>query len=280
MSLPSDHTQQGRLPADSLRAALAWWEEAGVDVPSVKPARARKPARPAPAQNRDGSSAARSIPKGVPKPQNPATATVAAGSTELIARAAAAAKAAPTLDALKAVIEGFEAADLTANATQAVFARGSVDADIMVIGEAPGREEDQAGQPFVGPAGQLLDKMLASIGLSDNSVYITNLCNWRPINNRTPSPEQIALCQPFINRHIELKAPKHILLVGGAALEALTGQRGLMKLRGNWQTLSIGETDIPAMPLYHPAFLLRRPELKRDAWHDLLTFKAKASGAN
>ncbi len=159
-----------------------------------------------------------------------------------------------------------------------VFARGNPKAEIMAIGEAPGVQEDETGKPFVGPAGQLLDKMFAANELDEKNLYITNVCNWRPPNNRNPTEDELALCAPFITRHMELVAPKIIVIIGGVSLQVLTGKTGIMKARGQWQELSIGDTKTPAMPLYHPAFLLKRPELKKDAWRDLLAIKARING--
>jgi DNA polymerase len=143
----------------------------------------------------------------------------------------------------------------------------------MAIGESPGKQEDETGLPFVGEAGKLLNKMFAAIKRDESNLYITNVCNWRPPGNRNPSEDELALCRPFIRRHIELISPKIVVIVGGVSLQALTGKSGIMKTRGQWQNLEIGGSNIPAMPLYHPAFLLRRPELKKQAWQDLLTIQ-------
>ena len=188
------------------------------------------------------------------------------------------AKAAPTLEALKDAISKFDAGLLSDHAKTAVFARGNPAAKIMVVGEAPGSQEDEAGLPFIGQSGQLLDKMFAAIGLGTDEIYVTNICNWRPPQNRDPSPDEMAFCRPLIQRHIALAAPEIVVIVGGVSLSALTGQTGIMKARGRWIDLTIEDRNIPAMPLYHPAFLLRRPELKRDAWRDLLAIKARLEG--
>jgi len=174
-------------------------------------------------------------------------------------------------------MNAFDAGTLSDNAVQCVFSRGNPASKIMLIGEAPGREEDAAGKPFIGPAGQLLDKMLASIGLTEDDVYITNIVNWRPPGNRKPTPEEIELCRPFFMRHIELIAPQVILIIGGVSLTALTQITSIMKNRGQWQEIKIGDQTISALPIYHPAFLLRRPELKKDAWRDLLALNAYLS---
>ena len=271
-------------PAAGLRAALQsaleWWDDAGVDappVPAAPRARAAKSAAaiaPKKALNIPNAPA-KSAP--APKPSSEQiTAADADRFNKLIASATAISGASPTLEALYAAITTFDAGDLSVNARQAVIARGNPQAKIMFIGESPGRDEDIAGKPFVGRAGQLLDRMLAAIGLSEDNAYITNICNWRPINGRTPGPQEIELARPFIARHIELAAPQIIVAVGGLSVEVLTGQKGITKLRGQWQDYSVSDAmQTPLMPLYHPAFLLRRPELKAEAWRDLLAIKAK-----
>lgn len=248
----------------ALKSVLEWWDAAGVDVPDVTPlARKAKP-KPTPSQKASISkSGAIAAPRSAPSEPKP------------IANAAPVAAKAKTLAELKAAMDKFDAGALSDAARQCVFARGNPEADLMVIGEAPGRDEDIAGKPFVGRSGQLLDKMLASIGLTEEGFYITNVVNWRPPKNRNPSPEEIALCRPFLNRHIELMNPKVLLIVGGVSLSAMTGITGIMKNRGQWQSVSIGTGDIPALPIYHPAFLLRQPALKKDAWRDLLALRER-----
>ncbi len=250
----------------ALEASHTWWDDMGVDIPVVPPA---------PRTSRKTRKPLASSPK--PRARS-APAPLQADTAKQLEKAAEQAKAAPTLDALKTIIEGFDAGILSDHARNVVFARGNPDADIMVIGEAPGRAEDESGKPFVGPAGQLLDKMFAAIDLDEAGLYITNICNWRPPANRNPNEAELAMCAPFIQRHMELIAPKLVVLVGGISLQALTGKTGIMKTRGNWQELNIAGETIPAMPLYHPAFLLRRPELKKDAWRDLLAIKARLDG--
>jgi len=148
----------------------------------------------------------------------------------------------------------------------------------MLIGEAPGRDEDLQGKPFVGRAGQLLDRMLAAIGLSESQVYITNTVYWRPPGNRTPTPEEIEACAPFLARQIELLSPRVLVLLGGAAAKTILGtSEGIMRLRGKWLTYPCAGSDLPALATLHPAYLLREPERKRLAWHDLLMLKAALS---
>ena len=161
----------------------------------------------------------------------------------------------------------------------AVFADGNPEADIMLVGEAPGRDEDIQGLPFVGRSGQLLDRMLAAIGLDRTNVYITNVLPWRPPGNRQPTPVEQTMCAPFIEKHIELVAPKYLMLVGGVSAKQMLGtSSGIMKLRGKWGSVTAGDLTIPALPIFHPAYLLRQPAQKRLAWRDLLDFKTKVEG--
>ena len=251
---------------EALKSVLEWWDAAGVDLPTI-------PSGAAPGKI---SKSVRQQTKPTTKPdiiaptgsgQNP--------SKDTRPDATPIAKAAKTLTELKSAMEAFDAGALSDRARQCVFARGNPEADLMIIGEAPGRDEDIAGKPFVGRAGQLLDKMMAAIELTEEQFYITNVVNWRPPQNRNPKPGEIEICRPFLNRHIELVSPKYILIVGGVSLTALTGLTGIMKNRGQWQTLSIAGQDIPALPIYHPAFLLRQPALKKEAWRDLLDLRQK-----
>lgn len=188
-----------------------------------------------------------------------------------VAVAAATAMAAGSLADLRAAMAAYAHCDLKRGARNLVFADGVPGARVMVIGEAPGREEDQAGKPFVGAAGQLLDRMLAAIGLSrGENVYITNVLPWRPPQNRDPKPEETAMMRPFLERHVALADPDVLVLMGNFSCEAVLGTRGITRLRGNWaQAMSK-----PVLPMFHPAFLLRRPAEKRKAWEDLLTLKS------
>lgn len=255
----------------ALQASQIWWADMGIEVPILPVARPKK--RAAPQQGTQKSLAPKQTRQKpvLAKPPEPER----AGLKEQIAKATALAQAAPTLDALKTAIENFDAGLLSDHAHKMVFARGNPHADIMIIGEAPGKQEDISGEPFIGEAGQLLDKMFAAINMDAQNLYITNVCNWRPPHDRDPSEDELALCKPFITRHIALCAPKLIVLVGGISLAALAGKTSIMKNRGQWQELDIAGTTIPAMPLYHPSFLLRKPELKKFAWRDLLAIKAR-----
>ena len=180
-----------------------------------------------------------------------------------------------TLVELEAVVAGFDGCSLKRTAKSLCFARGSASARIMLIGEAPGRDEDLQGKPFVGRAGQLLDRMLAAIGLGEEHVYITNTVYWRPPGNRTPTLEEIEACAPFLARQIEILSPSILVLLGGAAAKTILGtNEGIMRLRGKWLTYSTAGRNLPTLATLHPAYLLREPEKKRYAWRDLLMIKA------
>ena len=194
------------------------------------------------------------------------------------AQAAALAATAGTLAELRAAIAGFEGCAMRDTATNLVFSDGNPEARIMLVGEAPGADEDRAGLPFVGASGQLLDRMLGSIGLDRSQVLITNILPWRPPGNRTPTENEIATCLPFVMRHIALVAPDILVLLGATAVRALTGQtEGIRRVRGRWQALSVPGLDapLPCLPTYHPAYLLRTPLAKREAWADLLALRAR-----
>ena len=184
-----------------------------------------------------------------------------------------AARAAPDLGALRAALERFDGVSLRKTATNLVFADGNPAADVMLVGEAPGADEDRLGLPFVGVSGQLLDRMMAAIGLDRTTFYITNACFWRPPGNRKPTDLELAAQKPFVERHIELVAPKVLVLVGAAAAQGLLGTtEGITRLRGRWFEYRLGENGqtIPALPIFHPAYLLRQPAQKRETWRDLL----------
>ena len=182
---------------------------------------------------------------------------------------------------LRQAMEAFDALPLKRTAMSTVFADGNPDADIMCIGEAPGQEEDRQGLPFVGKSGKLLDRMLASIGLDRGTVYISNVVPWRPVDNRKPTADEVAVCLPFITRHIELVDPKLLILFGGAAASALLGRsEGINRLRGRWFDYSSPGLPRPVavMPTFHPAYLLRTPAAKREAWRDLLAVRKRIDG--
>ncbi|HRK25052.1 MAG TPA: uracil-DNA glycosylase, partial [Beijerinckiaceae bacterium] len=183
---------------------------------------------------------------------------------------------AASLADLRALMEAFDGCALKHSARQLVFADGNPQARIMLVGEAPGRDEDEQGLPFVGRSGRLLDRMLAAIGLDRTSVYITNIIPWRPPGNRTPTPQEIAICLPFIARHIALVDPVVVVCLGALSAQTLLGQRdGILRLRGRWFDYDTGHRTIPALATLHPAYLLRQPAQKRFAWRDLRALAAR-----
>jgi uracil-DNA glycosylase len=193
---------------------------------------------------------------------------------EAASDARTAAKSAATLDELRGILERFEGCSLKPTATQLVFADGNPKGRLMFVGEAPGRDEDIEGLPFVGRSGKLLDRMLAAIGFDRTSVYIANIVPWRPPGNRTPTPQESQICLPFILRQIELADPDILVCLGGPSAQALLGIRdGITKTRGRWFSFHTGKREIRAMPTFHPAFLLRSPLQKRFAWRDFLAIK-------
>ena len=211
-----------------------------------------------------------------PRPDvRPAAAAAAPPSPDAAAMAAReAAKSAQTLDELRGILDKFDGCALKATATKLVFADGNPQARVMFVGEAPGRDEDIEGLPFVGRSGKLLDRMLAAIGLDRSSVYIANIVPWRPPGNRTPTPQESAICLPFIMRQIELADPDILVCLGGPSAQTLLGiKEGITKTRGRWFSFNTGKREIRAMPTFHPAFLLRSPLQKRFAWRDFLAIK-------
>lgn len=190
---------------------------------------------------------------------------------------AAAAKA-NTLDELRDALAAFEGCALKQTATNLVFADGNPEANVMILGEAPGAEEDRRGLPFVGASGQLMDRMLGAIGLDRESVYISNILFWRPPGNRNPTTAEVAACMPFVQRHIALVRPRILVFVGGASAKAMLDRtEGITRLRGKWYEYRCPgqEQPIPALATLHPAYLLRSPAQKRAAWRDLLMLKAR-----
>lgn len=218
------------------------------------------------------------LPKTVAKPVAAKEVSVAE-VTEInpVAQANALARGAGSLDALRDAMAGYEHCELKKGARNMVFADGKPGARIMVIGEAPGRDEDRVGKPFVGPAGQLLDAMFSAIGLARDAedvrsaIYITNVLPWRPPQNRDPSPDEIAMMMPFLARHIALAKPEILVVMGNIAAGALLGKQGITRLRGNWTTAE----NLPCLPMFHPAYLLRQPLQKRAAWADLQALRQK-----
>lgn len=206
-----------------------------------------------------------------PRPAVEASAPEAAAQT-----AGELARAASTLDELKAAMAGFEGCLLKKTATSLCFADGNPAARIMLVGEAPGADEDRQGLPFVGVSGQLLDRMLAEIGLTRaRDVYIANIIPWRPPGNRTPTTQEMMICRPFIERQIELANPDILVTLGGPSSQALLNIKGIMAERGRWKEFAIGGRSIPALPTLHPAYLLRNPIAKRQAWADLRALRQR-----
>ncbi len=208
----------------------------------------------------------------------PVAAAPASPETAIMA-AREAAKNAQTLDELRALLDAFEGCMLRTTATQLVFAAGNPQARVMFVGEAPGRDEDIAGIPFVGRSGQLLDRMMTAIGLDRTSAYIANVVPWRPPGNRTPTPQETAICLPFIHRQIELANPDILVCLGQPATQTLLKTReGITRTRGRWFKFDTGSREISAIATYHPAFLLRSPLQKRLAWRDFLALKKALDG--
>lgn len=275
-----------------MEGLLRFYAEAGVDMPLsdtpidrfAEPQ--RQSARPAPTQeNRPAAQTDH------PRPQQPRQAAVPSptsrpvqAATDVpdgaqIALAREAAAQASTLEELREKLAAFDGCNLKFTAKNLCFADGDPSSDVMFIGEAPGRDEDIEGLPFVGKSGQLLNRMIEAIGLKRENVYIANTIPWRPPGNRTPTPVETELCRPFIERQIELVAPKILVALGGPAGKALTGAtEGILRLRGNWKVhRTPSGIEIPVMPTLHPAYLLRTPAQKRFAWRDVLAVKMKLS---
>ncbi|GAB2185564.1 uracil-DNA glycosylase [Roseibium sp. LAB1] len=195
---------------------------------------------------------------------------------EIIAAARDLAASAPTLEELRNCLGAFEGCNLKLTAKKLVFADGNPQARLMFVGEAPGRDEDLQGLPFVGRSGQLLDRMLGAIGLDRSSAYIANVVPWRPPGNRTPTPQETEICKPFILRQIELVNPDVLVFLGAASAKTLLGvQDGIRKMRGRWMTYPCKGREISAIATYHPAYLLRSPLEKRLSWRDFLAIKQK-----
>lgn len=254
------------------RALLEWQVELGIteaigDVPV----------------NRYAEAAAEPARRAVVRPATaaapPPTPTPASRPAEpdAVAEAERAAAMATDLATLRAALDVYPHCDLRKGARNLVFADGRPGARVMVVGEAPGRDEDIEGRPFVGKAGQLLDRMFAAIGLArtaenpDMALYITNVLPWRPPNNREPTPEESAMMRPFLLRHIRLAAPRIVVLMGNTPCDTLLGRRGILRMRGGWTEIE----GLPTLPMCHPAYLLRNPVAKREAWSDLLALRAR-----
>ena len=259
--------------APNVQQLLAFYLEAGVDCAlTEEPVNRLADPDPMPA-----ATVAPGLSETAPKPVRmaaaipPARVEVAAPAPEAaIQSAREAARTAPTLEALRQLLENFDGCALKSTATRLVFSDGNPNARIMFVGEAPGREEDLEGLPFVGRSGKLLDRMIAAIGLDRSSAYIANVIPWRPPGNRTPTPQETQICLPFIQRQIELVDPDVLVTLGNPSTQTLLATReGIMKTRGRWFNYDTGTRTIRALATFHPAYLLRSPSYKRMSWQDL-----------
>ncbi|MGB0921824.1 MAG: uracil-DNA glycosylase family protein [Alphaproteobacteria bacterium] len=281
MNTPNDpHSGPAETPdmRTALLSALRWQVEMGADIALLDdPIDRTQEVITAPAQQQNRE---KPVPKpaALKSPAPPRQPDGLAASSEVAQLARQIATAADTLEALEAALQQFDDCPLKKTAKNLVFCDGNPNAKIMLVGEAPGRDEDIQGKPFVGQAGQLLDKMLAAIDLDRTQVYIGNCVQWRPPGNRKPTDGEKAMCLPFITRQIELMDPDMLVFVGGTAAQTLLGTPdGITRLRGRWQDYKTVRTakNIPALPIFHPAFLLRTPARKRETWADLLSIKKK-----
>lgn len=255
------------------RALVRWYAESGVDEAVLAEPRnyfdeapPKLPARPALIRSKDAPAAV-----------TPIAPALHISTDEAVAEAQRLANASASVEELQRAVEAFDGCPLKAGARTTVFADGVFGAPLLVIGEAPGKDEDQQGKPFVGRAGQLLDRMLAAIGRSrTRDTLISNVIYWRPPGNRTPTQAEIAVCKPFVERLIALTRPRAIMLAGGVPTQAMLGASGIMRARGAWRDIELptGEKH-PALPVFHPAFLLRQPSQKRLAWRDLQSLAAR-----
>jgi uracil-DNA glycosylase len=256
--------------------ALRWWTRAGVtDVLDEAPHNRLAETLTLRQNQRDAQKASESMRQSSPEIETrsraprhvPGTHPPEAGESS----ARALSEAAPDLETLRSAMADFEGCALKRTATQLVFADGVPGSRVMLVGEAPGGDEDRIGRPFVGRAGQLLDRMLNSIGLDRQHVYIANVVPWRPPGNRTPTPQETQMCLPFIERQIHLANPEYLVCLGGSAVRTLLGaERGVMRTRGSWFAYPrLSARQIPALAMLHPAFLLRQPAHKRFAWADM-----------
>ena len=274
------------LAPDDAAALLRWYVEQGLDEAigeeaidrfALPPPAAVPPAAPAapptgPAAAPQAPTPLRPTPLLQPRPPVPLE------SPQLVEDARAVARQATSIAELEAAVRAFEGCALKRTAKNTVFADGVVGAPVMIVGEAPGADEDRLGKPFVGVSGQLMDRMFDAIGMSrERNLYITNILFWRPPGNRTPTLAEQAICLAFTRRHIELARPKLLVLAGGTAVKAvLDTTEGITRLRGKWTTLHLDDgTEVPALPTFHPAYLLRTPASKRQSWWDLLSLQKR-----
>ena len=273
------------MPPDRNKAArelLAFYAEAGVDAAIGEQANdllSQPEPPPAAERPRNVVSDSGAAPARAPDPRlaSPPPRPAIAAPDAAVMAAREAARSATSLEELRAILDRFDGCGLKGSASRLVFADGTPGSKLMLIGEAPGAEEDKLGLPFVGRSGQLLDRMLAAIGLNRTQVYIANIVPWRPPGNRTPTPVETQICLPFILRQVELSNPDVLVTIGQPSTGALLGVQGIMKNRGRWFPFQTGTREIRAMPMLHPAYLLRSPIGKRLAWRDMLAIK-KALG--
>lgn len=267
---------------------LEWYVEAGIDVCLSDAPIDRFSETPPPVVKKTASTSS-AISKRLgqnqkpePKPSSVANVTVPDGS--VVEDASRAALSADTLEALKSVMENFEGCNLKRTAKNLVFSTGNPDARVMFIGDAPNREEDLEGSPFIGQSGQLLDRMLAAIGLDREAEYFAPIISWRPPGNRKATQQEIEICRPFIERHIQLVSPDFIVIFGDTAAKTLLKTNDtITRLRGQWRKLSLGESSFQTLPTLHPEYLLAQPSQKNLAWQDLLSLQqalSKPSGSN
>jgi uracil-DNA glycosylase family 4 len=267
-------------PAPTVQQLLAFYLEAGVDC-ALGDEPINRLADPDIAPAPRASVAHQPIPRTAPLPAATPRADATVAPDVAISSAREAARTAPTLDALRQLLENFDGCALRHTATRLVFADGNPEARVMFVGEAPGRDEDIEGLPFVGRSGKLLDRMIAAIGLDRSKAYIANVIPWRPPGNRTPTPQETQICLPFIQRQIELVNPDVLVTLGNPSTQALLQTReGIMRTRGKWLDYDTGTRTIRAIATFHPAYLLRSPSYKRMSWQDLRTIaKALASSS-
>jgi len=262
--------------APTVSQLLAFYLEAGVDC-ALAETPLNRLADPEVVAAASETAPPRPVRMAAPIP--PPRADAAPAPDVAIVSAREAARTAPTLEALRALLENFDGCALKSTATRLVFADGNPQARVMFVGEAPGREEDIEGLPFVGRSGKLLDRMIAAIGLDRSKAYIANVIPWRPPGNRTPTPQETQICLPFIQRQIELVNPDVLVTLGNPSTQTLLGTRdGIMKTRGRWVDYDTGTRTIRALATFHPAYLLRSPSYKRLSWQDLRAI-AKALAA-
>lgn len=255
-------------------AVLEWYRAVGVDVAVGEvPVDRFAASKAAPGRAPGLSAAASAMLTAQPAAPAPDLAAIVVNADPSETRTLAA--AAQTLEQLRAAMDAYDGCVLKKRATQLVFADGNPEAEIMLVGEGPGADEDRIGKPFVGRAGILLDKMLASIGLDRSTVYIANMVPWRPPGNREPTPEELALCAPFLHRQVELVGPKILVTLGNTPTQALFETKsGITRTRGQWRELTINGHTMQALPTLHPAYLLRQPAAKAQAWRDMLSLRA------